>query len=1091
MLTTAAEQNNRTNYPGWLLLGLCLPLLVWQTLPDQQVEMPRNIFLSAHSLLEIISIAAAALVFFIAFGARDTQRSTRVVILGCLFLAAALFDALHLLSYPGMPDLISANSTDKMIWFWLAARYCAALGLMVYVLCPGDRIAGSQRRGTLLAATVTLFVVISIIILYQESSLPLMYIPGEGLTTLKIVLEWLVVAMLLLAAFMLYRHRQRPGDYDTGTLILAMLLMAAGELFFTVYVQVSSTANLLGHVYKVIAYYYLYRAIFTETVRRPFLRIAQLNSEVVQERDLANGMLDTAPSIILLLDPQGMIRHVNPWFEQLTGYRRDEVVGKEWFATFLPARDQARIRELFASALHDQPVRGNINPIVTRDGEERAIEWHSMPLRDADGQMTGLLSIGVDVTERQQLERELLRSETLLNSVIQQIPAMVFLKDASDLRFELLNRAGEELLGLEQTALLGKSDHDLFPLEQASAFVDKDQEVLASGQTLDIPEEAILVRNGETRILHTRKVGIYDAAGEPTHLLGISFDITEQKRTQEMMEFLARASSASEPDAFLRLCVRKLAEFYGARYAFIGLLNDSRQDVQTLAVWAGEDFAPNFEYNLVGTPCRDVLDLQQELIPHEAARLYPDDAMLVEMGVDSYYGAPLISSSGRTVGVLSVMDTQAMEPTPWTAPLLGVFASRMAMELERKEAIDSLRELNTSLEQRVADRTAELERANAAKNEFLSRMSHELRTPLNAILGFTQVLQLPGKETLNEQQASNVREIHHAGEHLLGLVNEVLDLARIESGRLEISLGPVAMQPAIERCAAQIKIMAQKRGIHLTQHVHQPCTVLADPARLTQVLLNLLSNAVKYNREGGRIDIECVLATQQRVRVTVRDTGPGLSVGQQSRLFRPFERLESAYQGIEGTGIGLALAKQLVEGMQGTIGVDSLPGEGSSFWFELQLCEQTLEVESELESLASTGIDAPAIQGKLHTVLYIEDNPANLRLVKRILDRYPAIELLVAENAEDGLVLAGREQPDLILLDLNLPGMDGFEALQCLRAAPATHAIPVIAVTANAMPRDIERGRAAGFQDYIIKPINIQVFLLAITSHLDLPQVEK
>ena len=266
--------------------------------------------------------------------------------------------------------------------------------------------------------------------------------------------------------------------------------------------------------------------------------------------------------------------------------------------------------------------------------------------------------------------------------------------------------------------------------------------------------------------------------------------------------------------------------------------------------------------------------------------------------------------------------------------------------------------------------------------------------------------------------------------------------------------------------------------------------MLADPARLKQVLLNLLSNAVKYNREGGRIDIECALATQQRVRVSVRDTGPGLSVEQQSRLFRPFERLESAYQGIEGTGIGLALAKKLVEGMQGSIGVDSVPGEGSRFWFELPLCERALEAGPESEPPAFSDIDAPESQGKSYTVLYIEDNPANLRLVQKILDRRSDIKLLVAENAEDGLVLAGQEHPDLILLDLNLPGMDGFEALQCLRAAPATRAIPVIAVTANAMPRDIERGRAAGFQDYIIKPINIQDFLLAIAPHLAVPQAE-
>ncbi|MEQ1659605.1 MAG: ATP-binding protein, partial [Hylemonella sp.] len=368
----------------------------------------------------------------------------------------------------------------------------------------------------------------------------------------------------------------------------------------------------------------------------------------------------------------------------------------------------------------------------------------------------------------------------------------------------------------------------------------------------------------------------------------------------------------------------------------------------------------------------------------------------------------------------------------------------------------------------------------AATSEVLSRMSHELRTPLNAILGFAQLLQLPDDHPLSAQQAGNVREIHHAGELLLGLVNEVLDLARIESGRLEISLGPVALCAEIERCAAQIEPAARARGIQPTLQLQAPCTVLADPQRLRQVLLNLLSNAVKYNRECGRIEVECAPAAQQRVRVSVRDSGPGLSVEQQARLFRPFERLESAYEGIEGAGIGLALAKQLVEGMQGRIGVDSVPGEGSCFWFELPLA--TVAAPDDTSAPAADVTASPP--GGKRTVLYVEDSPANLRLVQKILSKRADIELLVANNAEDGLVLAGRVRPALILLDLNLPGMDGFEALQRLRADPATRAIPVIAVSANAMKRDIERGRAAGFQDYLVKPINVRDLFATIDTHL-------
>lgn len=385
-------------------------------------------------------------------------------------------------------------------------------------------------------------------------------------------------------------------------------------------------------------------------------------------------------------------------------------------------------------------------------------------------------------------------------------------------------------------------------------------------------------------------------------------------------------------------------------------------------------------------------------------------------------------------------------------------------------------ELNTSRRKLIKAKAA-AESANAAKSEFLSRMSHELRTPLNAIIGFAQVLALPGKPTLSEQQADNVQEILKAGQHLLTQVNEVLDLARIESGHIELSLEPLSLGPLVADCIAQVLPLAEARRITIVAPRSETRGVHADATRAKQVMFNLLSNAIKFNREGGQIHVSSIV-TGERIRVEVRDTGRGIAPENRSRLFKPFERLESSYDGIEGSGIGLALAKRLIEAMNGEIGMESEVGVGSTFWFTLPAAQLPnlpvrphASIDADDSSTEMASHQTP-IQNPRH-VLYIEDNPANLKLVKKIIGQHADVVMSQAEDAERGLEIARRERPDLILLDINLPGMDGFAALAALKSDPTTRRIPVIAITANAMKGDIERGKAAGFKDYLTKPIDI------------------
>ena len=622
------------------------------------------------------------------------------------------------------------------------------------------------------------------------------------------------------------------------------------------------------------------------------------------------------------------------------------------------------------------------------------------------------------------VEAELRRSQAFLDSIIENLPNMVFVKDATELRFVRFNRAGEELVGYSREEMLGRNDRDLFPAEEAEAFISKDREVLASGRMTEIPTEPIQTRHQGQRILHTKKIPILGEDGTAEYLLGISEDVTERVRIDEELRDRQQTLDAvfeASPDAIMILSPDLVIERVSSALEHIdGVPAEQRASTVALSYVHPDD---------------------QEALGRSLQQLFATTATTVEARyrfrhADGHW-VP-VEARGRTL-----LDADG-------APSGAVVVIRDISErVLAEEALLAARH--------------EAEEANRAKNDFLSRMSHELRTPLNAVLGFAQLLEM---DLHDEEDLESVRHILRGGRHLLELINEVLDISRIEAGTLTISLEPVELSAVVQECVDLIAPQAAERRIEVQSRNIPRRHVQADRHRLSQVFLNLLSNAIKFNHDGGRVTIE----GEQHdglARVRITDTGAGIAPEMIERLFTPFDRLGAESRGIEGTGLGLVVSKRLCEAMGIALGIESTAGQGTTFWLDVPLGEDALHVGPVAED------EPPDGDAGFGTVLHIEDNHANLRLVEQLLRHRPGMRLIDAMQGSLGLELAVQHQPDVILLDVHLPDVSGDVVLQRLKADPRTAGIPVVVVSADATSGQMERFKTAGAHDYLTKPLDV------------------
>ncbi|NHZ79789.1 PAS domain S-box protein [Massilia sp. CCM 8695] len=807
-----------------------------------------------------------------------------------------------------------------------------------------------------------------------------------------------------------------------------------------------------------------------------------LVQRLIKSEALQDAIFNSANFSSIATDAQGVIQIFNVGAERMLGYAATDVVDLITPAAFSdPQEVIARAAAL--SAELDTPIAPGFEALVfkasrgiediyeltyiCKNGSRQPAVVSVTALRDAGGAIIGYLLIGTDNTARKNAEQALVRAGALQAAIFNSANFSSIATDAQGV-IQIFNVGAEKMLGYAAGDVVDRitpadiSEPEEVVARAASLSDELDTPIAPGFEALvfkasrgieDIYELTYIRKDGSRFPAVVSVTALRDADGAIIGYLLIGTDNTARKRVEAEQalldqslrdqQFYTRSLIESNIDALMTTDPR-------------GIISDVNHQMEKLTGCTRDE--------LIGAPFKN----------------YFTDAARAEAGIKRVLASGKVTNYELTArardGKETVVSYNATTFYDRDRKLRGVFAAARDVT-ERQHFEQALQANNVELE---AARAA-AEKANQAKSDFLSSMSHELRTPLNGVLGFAQLMASDDPPPTVKQQRS-INQILKGGWYLLRLINEILDLAQIESGKISMSTEPMSLSDVLDDCYELVGPQAAARGIFLLFPTPgTPFYIHADRVRVKQVLINLLSNAIKYNSAEGSVHVACSARADGMVRVCVTDTGAGLGREQLAQLFQPFNRLGQESGAEEGTGIGLVVTKQLVELMGGSIGVESEPGSGSRFWVDFASCAAPVAAPplSALDA-AALARARPAAGAALRTLLYVEDNPANLLLVEQLMERRPDLKLLTAIDAHLGIALARAYQPTVILMDINLPNLSGFGALRMLRGHPETAHIPVLALSANAMPRDIARGMEAGFFRYLTKPIQIAEFMAAL-----------
>lgn len=803
------------------------------------------------------------------------------------------------------------------------------------------------------------------------------------------------------------------------------------------------------------------------------------------------ALFEDSATGIIRINSEGLIQEVNRFAQRMLGYRAVELIGCN-VKRVIPMPWAAHHDEYLASFMRGTRPASIIG--VGREVEALHRSGYVIPVHLAvsrvdlpEGAGTEFIGVLTDLTELTAARAAEHRERALLRSIIDASPEPIFARDMQG-HYIVANAASLRFVGIDENEMHRFDLQTLLPAEVVTVIRQTDKAVLDDGQVRRLP---LSLPGG--RHFELTKAPLMSESGCVRGVVTVAHDVTELSAAKNAFEAQSELLgvlhdgltdyqaliSADQLWTFLQEALCRLTD---SDYALIGEVVE-QANKPALKIHAITDLSWNEQSQQLMQQLRsgDMMmtnpdTLLGRVFAGGEVVVVPDVAMdagkrLFPPGhppLFNYVGVP-ISNGSEVIGMLAFANcrrgvTEAvvdwLKPFTATCALLIQLYRGMA---EREQVAEALRRAG---EEQAA--------ANRAKTEFLSAMSHELRTPLNAILGFAQLLQNSRREQLSDRQQGQVSQIEKSGRHLLALINEVLDLARIDSGKISLSIEPVDFSEVLRDALDTVQPLFMEQGITVVSEFDLPgCQILADRTRIRQVLINLLSNAIKYNVKGGRVRVQARL-DGKNLNCRVEDSGRGIPADRLGELFQPFNRLGAENSAIEGTGVGLALTRKLLDHMGGCIGVESTEGVGSTFWFEIPLAPTgNIRPGFPCPAADDTRTTAQPRHSPRVKVLYVEDNPANRRLMEDLFEELPQLSLICAEDGRTGLKLAAAQAPRLVILDIDLPDMDGYEVKRRLELEPAMQGVPIMALSANAMPGDIRRGLDAGFIEYLTKPFDM------------------